>query len=304
MMSEKNKKLELGRELAEQRENKDLSIQQMSDRTKIAVKNIENIEKGIFDFLPSAYVKAYLSAIATELGLDSEVILRKYRSSFVRDVDTSSFEKAKPDKKAKKHVEKKISPVKVKKPPKAKEPKKEKNGSSKKWIEEFMLIIRFYSVFIFGALFILVVLVIVFFVLPEVKHNKKLKEQQTTVQPESLLVQIREQSADSTRAEPESKEMQLKLIVTDSTWLRIVYNDSISEDAIYAPGDEKSWQSKEPFYLRIGNASGVRLSLDGKDLGKPGREGRITNILVDQEGIKNIKKTEFPPAMGVGGTTQ
>ncbi len=306
-MNEKNKKLDLGRELAEQRETKEMSVQQLSKRTKIAVKNIENIENGIFDFLPSAYVKAYLSAISVELGLDPEVILRKYKASFVRDVDTSSFEEFKPVEKKKKHVEKELLPVKVKEPRKPKEPKKvkEKSGSSKKWLEEVLLIIRFYSVFIFGALFVLVVLVIVFWVLPELKLDKKSQNQPVTPeQPDSLVVQTKVQPAVSIPVEPEVKNLELKMTMTDSSWIRIVYDDSIAVEAIYAPGDEKTWQSKGPFYLRIGNASGVQLTLDGKYLGKPGRKGQITNILVDEKGFKNIKKTEFPQAMGVGGTTQ
>ena len=110
--------------------------------------------------------------------------------------------------------------------------------------------------------------------------------------------------ADSIQVEPEQKELELKITVTDTNWIRIVYDDSIAVEAIYAPGHEQTWQSTGPFYLRIGNASGVQLTLDGKELGSPGRKGRITNIIVDEEGLRNIKKTNFPRAMGVGGSTQ
>ncbi len=306
-MNGKNKKLELGRELAEQREAKELSVLRLSEITKIAVKNIENIENGIFDFLPSAYVKAYLSAISVELGLDPEVILRKYKASFVRDVDTSSFEEFKPAEKKQKQAKRETEPVRVKEPKKPKEPKKikEKSEPSKKWFEEILLIIRFYSVFIFGALFVLVVLVIIFWALPEFKSGKKTQYQPITQeQQDSLIILTTAPPPDSIQPKPEMKNIELKITVTDTNWIRIVYDDSVAEEAIYVPGDEKTWQSKGPFYFRIGNASGVQFTLNGKDLGSPGRKGRITNILVDEQGIKNIPKTEFPQAMGVNRTTQ
>ncbi len=93
--------------------------------------------------------------------------------------------------------------------------------------------------------------------------------------------------------------LSLKIEVSDSAWLRIVYNDSLAEEGIFAPGEEKTWQGYENFYMRIGNAGGIHLFLDGKFLGPLPQSGIITNIQINKDGFKTIKKTQFPDAMGV-----
>lgn len=409
MKNEKNKKLELGRELAQQREDKGLSIAQLSDRTKIAVRNITHIENGVFDFLPSAYVKAYLSAIAVELGLDSGVILRKYYASFVRDVDEPAHEtksasprkgytepvapqpeksrdeiavnppeNAVPEKTEEqvtsKIVEKPLAqpetePDKSRQSPLPKKQGKKKPAVDKReghlpaleareapppyeaekpvadesekplpaaavekvsvekvdpqksrssWFDEFKLVLRFYSVFILGVLFLAFALVVIFWIVPDIQLRKKVQEVKALIQPlsvqEDTLTQvIQPLSADTLSTataalpipvkektpEPVRQLLSLKIEVSDSAWLRIVYNDSLAEEGIFAPGEEKTWQGYENFYMRIGNAGGIHLFLDGKFLGPLPQSGIITNIQINKDGFKTIKKTQFPDAMGV-----
>ncbi|HPG40801.1 MAG TPA: DUF4115 domain-containing protein [bacterium] len=410
MKNEKNKKLELGRELAQQREDKGLTVAQLSERTKIAVKNITHIENGVFDFLPSAYVKAYLSAIAVELGLDSGVILRKYYASFVRDVDgpahdskpasvQKNYDQPSPPP-SKEEQEIPVKPVERAAPAKAEEPvinldqeipppqpeakppdsepapvakKKTKQKPDDKkstqpapaisetpqaveppaaieikpgpvakdkpaptvtvekvtqvpvtrrekkssWFEEIILFLRFYSVFIFGILFLIFALVIIFWIVPERQFKKQVAELKAMMQPQAVSVQVDTlqqvtpvpgdtllPAATPPVAEVKAPEaarqlLSLRVEVSDSAWLRIVYNDSLAEEGIFAPGDEKTWQGYDRFYMRTGNAGGIHLFMDGNFLGALPQSGVITNLQIDRDGIKTIKKTQFPKAMGV-----
>ncbi len=402
MNNQKNKKAELGRELAEQRQTKGLTVEKLADITKISVKNIQHLENGVFDFLPSAYVKAYLSSVARELGLNPDVVLKKYHSSFVKDVDSSVIneiesekfdlrDKPKPEPSPEPTLEPEPEPEPeeetkieqeegqplVQEPidedegeeePETKAPEKEpepetgqkepeyepepieaeaeaepepeketvaepepvadpvpveepeiivpeqpvildqqpeiKNNYSEPtvekqgWFEDFKLMLGFYSIFIYGFLAVAVIVVALIIFVP------KLKDSDDTVSKSDLTAQttkVVDSAADVVEPTPESEMFSLRMVVTDTTWLRIVYSDTLTDEAIFIPGDERSWESYSDFWMRIGNASGIHLYLNDNDLGVPGSAGRITNIRVTRDGIEKVSKSQFPEKMNTEG---
>ncbi len=92
-MDEKNPNERLGDFLARVRESQGFSVEEFSERTKISVKIIRNIEASDWKALPvEAYVRSYLNSICAKLGLDTKAILKIYSeevgSNFaVRDVE-------------------------------------------------------------------------------------------------------------------------------------------------------------------------------------------------------------------------
>lgn len=66
----------------------------------------------------------------------------------------------------------------------------------------------------------------------------------------------------------------LKIIATELTWL-IVQTERDSHDITLKPGEAVQFSSKEGFKLTIGNAGGIKLVLNGKDLGSPGKSGEV-----------------------------
>lgn len=72
---------EIGATLREARVRKRLTLQQVEDDIKIRVKYLQAMENEEFDVLPApAYVKGFLRAYATYLGLDADIILQEYES--------------------------------------------------------------------------------------------------------------------------------------------------------------------------------------------------------------------------------
>ena len=51
-------------------------------------------------------------------------------------------------------------------------------------------------------------------------------------------------------------------------------------------GTQDIWHAKNNLELELGNAGGVRLSLNGKSLGSPGKRGEKKTIVVTKDGIK------------------
>ncbi len=70
----------LGEYIRQQREAKNMSIEELSDKTKISVAVLKDIENGKFDRYKGdeAYVKMYLRKITGVLNLDAESITQQY----------------------------------------------------------------------------------------------------------------------------------------------------------------------------------------------------------------------------------
>lgn len=79
------------------------------------------------------------------------------------------------------------------------------------------------------------------------------------------------------------KQYLLDVTATETTWLRIEFNDGKSEEALMRPGDSKKWSSQRGFDLKIGNAGGVKLVLNGKDLGAPGSKGQVLKLRLPKD---------------------
>lgn len=88
----------------------------------------------------------------------------------------------------------------------------------------------------------------------------------------------------STSGLPEAKnsipdsEHFLKIVATESTWILIKFADGKSEEMILKPGDSKGVKFSEKISLKIGNAGGIRIDLDEKDLGIPGNSGQVVTL--------------------------
>ena len=78
-LEEKNPNERLGDFLARVRESQGLTIDDLSERTKISVKMRHFIEASDWKSLPvEAYVRSYLNSVSSKLGLDTKAILKMY----------------------------------------------------------------------------------------------------------------------------------------------------------------------------------------------------------------------------------
>lgn len=78
-LEEKNPNERLGDFLARVRESQGLSIEDLSERTKISVKMLHYIEASDWKSLPvDAYVRSYLNSVSSKLGLDPKAVLKMY----------------------------------------------------------------------------------------------------------------------------------------------------------------------------------------------------------------------------------
>ncbi|MEW6002986.1 MAG: RodZ domain-containing protein [Nitrospirota bacterium] len=70
----------------------------------------------------------------------------------------------------------------------------------------------------------------------------------------------------------------LELIATDMTWLSVNIDDKGTKDILLKPGERIKWTAKKGFSLKIGNAAGIKLLFDGKEVGRLGEKGQVVKL--------------------------
>ena len=71
---------EFYKELKELRESRKISLEEISERTKINVQYLQDIEQGDFDDIETPYLRLFLRAYAEEIGSDSQRALEQLDS--------------------------------------------------------------------------------------------------------------------------------------------------------------------------------------------------------------------------------
>ena len=66
----------------------------------------------------------------------------------------------------------------------------------------------------------------------------------------------------------------LQVTVSSPSWLRVTVDGNVSMEGTFPAGTVKRFHGKSAV-LRIGNAGGVKVRVDGKDLGKMGSSGDV-----------------------------
>ena len=98
--------------------------------------------------------------------------------------------------------------------------------------------------------------------------------------PEVLPVTMEAQDAAGRR--------ELRVTAKEKTWLSIGLDDEPAREFLLKPGETQVWTASAVFRLRVGNAGGISLVLDGRDLPALGESGQVVRV-------------QIPPSLPSGG---
>jgi cytoskeleton protein RodZ len=73
---------------------------------------------------------------------------------------------------------------------------------------------------------------------------------------------------------PADGTKSLALVLSAPSWLRVIVDGSVSMEGTFPAGTSKTFHGKNAL-VRIGNAGGVEVYVDGKDVGKLGKSGDV-----------------------------
>jgi len=70
----------------------------------------------------------------------------------------------------------------------------------------------------------------------------------------------------------------LRAEAVETTWLRIVIDESQEREYTLKPGDQLTWKAASAIHLLVGNAGGIRLYLNKKPLKLLGKSGKVVRL--------------------------
>jgi cytoskeletal protein RodZ len=90
--------------------------------------------------------------------------------------------------------------------------------------------------------------------------------------------------ANTTSAEPQATrqvrpaKLVLQIAAIELTWLRVTSDGKTSKEITLKPDDRMTFEAERRFDLVIGNAGGVQLALNDQALGFPGKRGKVISM--------------------------
>jgi len=269
----------LGAYLKKEREARNCSLEEISSATKIRKGILSAIENDDYTLLPPpVFVKGFLRAYATHLGLDYGEVVKRYEGEF-GGRDTEEEE----------------------------ETRKEKRG------RPFLKTLA--VPFVAG---IIILIAVFYFISMKPSSTIKKKEMVSsppgTAQPEQKSTEIpekavalpeqsvKEQAPPAGSSQKDSgiaiaegsevKRLNLEFKARAETWVGFRSDDDKSSQILLQAGDTHMVRADRIIRMKIGNAGGVDLSFNGKELPSPGKSGEVVRLMLTEEGLSRQAQNE------------
>jgi len=236
--------LSFGRYLQAIRLEKKISLEQVSQQTRIGLGNLLLIEQEDHEGLPvEVYVKGFLRSFAKAVGADGDEVIRRYESSLDVVQKTSGSE----------FSSKKIAP-----------------GTWWKLLAALVLLICIIGLSTSAVVF--------FRQAPD--EDKPLK-QKTAAEKEQAAGTQDEQQGLETESRPAKavpEKLLLHVTAVEDTWLKVIMDEKGSIEYNLNFGDQMELEAATGFNLLIGNAGSIKITLNGKPVSIPGKSGEVVTI--------------------------
>lgn len=272
---------QLSEELKQAREKKQLSQEQIASKLRIDLKFIQNMENGNFVFLPDIYVKAYLKEYAKAIGLDKDLIIKKYELA----KQGKTLEQALEEEKEKKKQEelKNLQEHSKKKEKFISEEHFEESNLTNKTNNQNGRIIVYISM---GILF--AAAIIYFFFI------KDSSDEIITEQPIEKIIEENKQRFEEQKDESSTNQtiigdsLYLSFIAIDSVWCKATLDNAQEKEFYLYPNTKFLISAANSINLIIGNSSGLNLFLNEKELVFPKIQGKRIQLSIDHNGYEII----------------
>lgn len=231
------------------RTEKQISLETVSEETRIRLETLQQIEEEDHSNLPDeVFVKGFLRAYAKAIGADGDEAVRRYRRRLTVHRKVAHSEAA-------------------------------LLRSGKKFWTRLLLSLAALALLIAGSL-LAISLVLeqpqstpAPVVEPDVKAADSPK-------PESAVVEtpLPETGSNDGAAQQPPEKLLLRVNTIEETWLKIIIDDLVPMEYSLYPGDRIELEAGSGYNLLIGNAGGVELFLNDQPVTVPGKSGEVVNL--------------------------
>ncbi len=248
----------LGTRLRSEREKQKLSLEKVSELTKIRSHIIKALENGNYTVVPPVYAKSFVVTYANLLHIPLFEIEEELDELFKAKLpEPVQFNISEPE-------------VKEKKDWKTLFLKPNIIFDNKEKIVNYLI---YFTI----TIALLLIFYYSFLYEPDLNSNREnMKNDDTTaelIKPESKGLFSFYSGSDS---------ITLHVVAKDSAWIKITIDGKISDQAFMYPGFEKKWSAAEYFMITLGNAGAVEFKRNGERLPPLGPFGTV---------VRNIKIT-------------
>jgi len=280
-------------ELREQREKSGLTLQQMATKTRIDLKFLEAIDQGNFSFLPDLYVKAFVKQYSKTIGLDENIIIKKFEAAR----EGKEYNPNPPV------IEEEPKPKEIPKtePPKSEAPKQTIKSTSpiisyvdeqkQKASEDESKNNKQLMIFGLGGVGLIVIAALIYFFV--FNKSDKIIVEETPI--EEVIEQrnqryVEEEPADqivsdSTSVPVSSDSLYLTFFAKDTSWVFVVLDNNRTQEFTIYPNSKFSVAASSEFKATVGNSGGVTLQMNNQAVDFTGRTGSVRHFKLDRNGI-------------------
>jgi cytoskeletal protein RodZ len=244
----------IGQVLRRERELRGISLEEISNSTKINMRLLEALEQDHMDDLPGKFfIKAILRTYAKSIGLEENEVLNMY-------YEDSLLKEQLPESKASHNNVKQPIPKRAKK--------------------------------IIGLTVAVVVsfIILTFIYLTSWKNNTVPSQEELINTP---LIP-KESPASFPELKSVEQKLTLEISFTEETWIQVYADGDLNFEATKSPGETISIEASEELLIHLGNAGGITYRLnnrEGKPLGPSGTT--VRNIRITLENFKDFQAQEL-----------
>lgn len=287
---------EIAKELKAAREKTSMTLAQVANKSKIDLKFLEAMEQGDFAFLPDLYVVAFVKNFAKTVGLDENIIYKKYdaakkgipyieeKSGFHEIIEQASTKQNQQSPHVQSTVKKQSQESKGKRSfftfdavgytNSPQEP--QQDGSKRNLIITGSLL---------GAILLFSIVYFLFLNNGEQIIVEEKPIEDVISQNQRYLAAEGVNGGESTGGNL-SDSLLLAINATDTSWIKVAIDELQPEEFILLPNSQKSIKAKDKYEIVLGNSGAVKLLLNNKPLTFTGRNKTSLNIYIDKNGIK------------------
>jgi cytoskeleton protein RodZ len=235
-----------GRYLQAIRVEKRISLDQVAEETRIAVRNLEAIDREDPQGLPpEVFLKGFLRAYAKAVGADGNEAVRRYDEHRMMTRETEDA---------------------------GRQPEQARSGMRWKLAAVLALLI----VLIAGSIFAWQWLI-----RPPIESAPTAADPGTvSPEPPSVeSVQSRLAPPPTLKPAPPAASPHILMVsATENTWIKVVSDQGIPAEYNLKAGEQLKLEARSTFNLLLGNAGGVKLNLNNKPVNVPGKRGEVLNL--------------------------
>ncbi|PJA99357.1 MAG: hypothetical protein CO128_03850, partial [Ignavibacteriales bacterium CG_4_9_14_3_um_filter_30_11] len=228
-------------ELRKAREKTEITLQNLSARSRLDIKFLQAMENGDFSFLPEIYVKAFIKDYAKFIGLNVNETIKKYEAA-KKGIDYTKIGEV-----GKKEIEKEIKEKKPDQNEKIFEDKKNKsdNNVKTKTNLSFFTDKKNVKLLIIAGVGVIILSIILF----SSSNNPEIIIQEKPYEEVRNETQQRYIENKPTTPVKNSENLVLQISATDKSWIKVQADLSEPKEFTIFPGTSVNLNSKEKFVM-------------------------------------------------------